>query len=326
MEMTFHAVDDQELKAQLMHAATGDPKPAHDFFTQFDFNIYRNNGQHLLAYNRAIHLLQKLNTLDPNSYNSIHKGVPFYFTAMSAFLLHNYTHAVYFFDAAVSEDLRNDPGSRTPAIMFLEMDGKTEDQAALDLSKKAEQTLQYYLDMYAQSLLHSSISIEDVRRKFLTRAVKDRPQWRTLATSFISFILEMSHLSLLREIRPSEGTWEPFFIHLFKGCVLFESLLKANPTVPSQNNTLGKILKDERFKDRLQISRSLYTSCSNLADLLVNVPSPYHHIQDDLEYTARLRNSLGHNLGWQVSMTPTQYSILTEIVMNSTLHCIAALY
>jgi len=41
--------------------------------------------------------------------------------------------------------------------------------------------------------------------------------------------IEWDYRSTLIELRPGDGTAEPFFIHLFRGCVLFESLLKANP-------------------------------------------------------------------------------------------------
>jgi hypothetical protein len=123
MVITTQQIDDDELRRRLQAAATGDLSLAHDFFAQFDYNIYLNQGQFLQVHERTIPLLQKLKRLDLDAYTRIHKGVPFYFTAISSFYLHNYAEAVYFFDAAVSEDLQNDPGSRTPAIMFLEMDG-----------------------------------------------------------------------------------------------------------------------------------------------------------------------------------------------------------
>lgn len=100
MEIVYQQIDDDELRRRLQAAATGDPAPAHNFFAQFDYNIYLQNQQFLSVHNRMIPLLQKLKQLDPDAYARIHKGVPFYFTAISSFFLHNYTHAVYFFGGA----------------------------------------------------------------------------------------------------------------------------------------------------------------------------------------------------------------------------------
>jgi hypothetical protein len=49
MEITFQQIDDDELRRRLQAAATGNPAPAHDFFAQFDYNIYLNNQQFLQA-------------------------------------------------------------------------------------------------------------------------------------------------------------------------------------------------------------------------------------------------------------------------------------
>jgi hypothetical protein len=57
--------------------------------------------------------------------------------------------------------------------------------------------------------------------------------------------IEWDYRSTLIELRPGDGTAEPFFIHLFKGCVLFESLLKANPKdiPPPTRHTLDRVLQ-----------------------------------------------------------------------------------
>ena len=76
----------------------------------------------------------------------------------------------------------------------------------------------------------SDLELSHVRERFLRFAVsKGNEGWRSLATALISYFLEWDYRSTLIELRPGDGTAEPFFIHLFRGCVLFESLLKANP-------------------------------------------------------------------------------------------------
>lgn len=327
MEIIFQQIDDDELRRRLQAAATGNPAPAHNFFAQFDYNIYLNNQQFLQVHERTIPLLQKLKQLDPDAYARIHKGVPFYFTAISSFVLRNYAEAVYFFDAAVSEDLQNDPGERTPAIMFLEIDGDPKNQAARQLSRIAEKKLQVFVDQY--NLLPAAIptSIPEIRRKFLSRAWGDRQEWRTLATSLISFLLEWEYLADLQSIRIADGTREPFFTHLFKGCVLFESLLKANPNVEVPESQLGKILhKNTGVRNRLGIHGNIDTAGPTFSDVLAGLPNAVNSIESDLEITARLRNTIGHNIGWTTPMTSDQYVQLVGKVMNTILHTISGLY
>lgn len=327
MEIVFQQIDDDELRRKLQEAATGNPATAHNFFAQFDYNIYLRNQQFLLVQDRTIPLLQKLKQLDPDAYGIIHKGVPYYFTAISSFFLHNYAHAVYFFDTAVSEDLKNHPGVRTPALMFLEMDGDPDNQAAKQLTQIAEDKLSNFIDIYnlVQGSIHTTVP--DIRSKLLTHSVGDRQEWRTLATSLISYLLEWDYLYILQEIRVQDGTREPFFTHLFKGCVLFESLLKANPTIINPGNTLGNIIIGNNYvKNRLGIHRNLTTSGPTFADVLASLPGAVNDIEMDIEIAARLRNTIGHNIGWATPMTSEQYVQLVTKVMNAILHTISGLY
>jgi hypothetical protein len=326
VEIVYQKIDDDELRRMLQAAATGDPALAHIFFARFDYNIYLQNQQFLLVHDRTIPLLQKLQLLDTNAYARIHKGVPFYFTAISSFFLHNYTHAVYFFDAAVSEDLRNDPGSRTPAIMFLEMDGDPPNQAARQLTQIAEGKLQSFIDQYNRlpNVIHTTV--QEIRDKFLSRAVGDRPEWRTMATSLNSFLLEWDYLAILQGIRVADGTWEPFFTHLFKGCVLFESLIKANPKVVNPGGTLGNIIRHPAIKLNLNIHRDLRADGPAFSNVLCDLPNALNDIEKDMEITVRLRNTIGHNIGLATPMTSDQYIQLISKVMNSIIHTIAGLY
>lgn len=327
MEVVFQQIDDDELRRRLQSAATGNTALAHDFFAQFDYNIYLNNRQFLQVHDRTIPLLQKLKHLDPDAYTRIHKGVPFYFTAISSFFLHNYAEAVYFFDAAVSEDLQNDPGARTPAIMFLEMDGDPANQAARQLTQIAGEKLQAFIDQYNLMPAAIQTSVPEIRANFLSRAVGNRQEWRTLATSLISFLLEWEYLAVLQSIRVVDGTSEPFFTHLFKGCVLFESLLKANPNESVSEGQLGNILRGNvEIRNRLGITRNINTTGPAFSDVLADLPTAVNSIESDLEITARLRNTIGHNIGWTSMMTSDEYVQLVGKIMKSVLHTISGLY
>jgi hypothetical protein len=327
MNVLFHNIDNGELRRRLQLAATGEPAPAHDFFSQFEYNVDIANQNILLVNDQIIPLLIKLKQLDSGAYARIHKGDPYYFAAMSSFFLHNFDHAVYFFDAAVSEDIKNDPGSRTPAIMFLEIDGDPLNQAARPLTQNVEDRFTYFVNRYNQLSASIPIALPEIRIKFLSRAVGDKQEWRTLATSLISFLLEADYLPVLQKIRVSDGTWEPFFTHLFKGCVLFESLLKANPYVPVPQGQLGNILNGNGgVKNRLGINRILNSSGPAFANVLADLSGVDNDIEKDLEIVVRLRNTIGHNIGWATPMTSDQYTQLVMKVMNAIIHTISGLY
>ena len=149
-------------------------------------------------------------------------------------------------------------------------------------------------------------------------------------TTFISFILELEHRSQLIELRTELGTAEPFFIHLFKGCVLFESLLKANPKEAPrpENDTLGKILKQLQprlgfgAEDPIEKKIGGYDFQTIINDLPSDDSSAYTAVVR----TGRIRNTTGHNLGWQVSLPTAGIEALAAYVASSCLHAIACLY
>lgn len=319
-------ISDNELRLRLQAAATGDPHPAHQFFAQFEYNDNLQRGDLLNTYDKIISLLQHLSELDAQAYERIHKGVPFYFGAMCAFILHKYQDAVYLFDAAASEDIKNDPGQRTPAILFMALDANNPDQAAKQLTEIADRKLGNFVDVYNKVIGSQAITSQEVKSRFLEHAVSDRLEWRTQATAWISFLLEWNYLYILQDIRGQAGTWEPFYMHLFKGCVLFESLLKANPTEAVPQDTLSRILNQNwGIRNRLGIVERI-TTRATFPGLLANLPGAGSNMQTAIEFVARLRNTIGHNLGWNVAILPEQYIQMVVRVTNVCLHTISTLY
>jgi hypothetical protein len=120
----------EEFKRRFQAAATGDPVPAHDFFARLPFVAYYEAKDFLNAFNSAVNSLSDLKCLDFQAYESIHKGYIFYFTAISAFFLHDFIAAAFFFDAATAEDMKNEPGARTPALLFMILESQNPNQAA----------------------------------------------------------------------------------------------------------------------------------------------------------------------------------------------------
>jgi hypothetical protein len=234
-------INADELRKRFIAAATGNPKDARKFFTHLPFVVYYNNRDYLSAFNSAVDILTELKGLDTQAYERIHKGYIFYFTAISAFMLHDFQAATFFFDATAAEDMKNAPGERTPPLLFMVLDGQNPNQAAQELTTIAEKWLKTMVNEYNKVAGSVALTLDELRQLFLVRAIADHQEWRTLVTSWISFYLELSHRHHILNLRVEDGTWEPFYLHLFKGCLLFESLLKSEPSGEVVEGTLGQI-------------------------------------------------------------------------------------
>ena len=160
----------------------------------------------------------------------------------------------------------------------------------------------------------------------MLRAVSNGGEfWRSSATALISYCLEWDYRSSLLNLRPIQGTAEPFFLHLFKGCVLFESLLKGNPTKqPPVNSTLGLCL--DFLHNELGIAPNLGIGNTDFPTIIANLAGADDSIQTAIRFTGMVRNTLGHNLGWVVSLDNTNYQRLFTMVSSSCFHAIVTLY
>lgn len=164
-----------------------------------------------------------------------------------------------------------------------------------------------------------------MRSCFLALAVSPGHEGlRTLATTFISFFLEWDYLSELTKLRVGKGTTEPFFIHLFKGCLLLESLLKANPKNPSNGSTLGSVLR-HLYLD-LGGPHDFQIGNTDFPAILTSLPTADDAIATAIEYAGKVRNTVGHYLGWEATIDTAAYDSLATKVASACLHSIACLY
>jgi hypothetical protein len=331
-ELIFHYLDEDEIRIQLQNAASAEDKPkaAEKFFRQFQYGLYFFQGNYNATIEQGIQILSRCKELDARAYEDIHKGHIFYWIAFSAFKIRDFQTAAFFFDAAASEDMKNEPDNdKTPPLLFMVLDGENAQQAAKDLTQEAENRLTETINQYNNTQGSIPLTIDQVRQNFLKRAVGDKKEWRTLVTSLITFLLERNYWSTVLELRKEDGTREPFYIHLFKGCLLFESLLKVNPFEPPAKNedSLGKILKPEtKIGQKLGLTRKLTTADIVSSGTLSNLGSRVPCVESDIEVTEQLRNTFGHNLRWPIDLGIGQYRQLVTIVSNACLHSLATLY
>jgi hypothetical protein len=253
------------------------------------------------------------------------KGTAFYFLGVQAFASHDYQTATFFFDAAASEDLKQPKPDRLPAHLFMYLNGRNPRQAGREIVLMVVKKLKRTISDYNERDGAVRLTIPIVRKYFLRPQMKHaRKHHRTLATTFISFLAEWDYRSRLIDLSDA-GSKEPFFSHLFRGCLLFESLLKANDSKPPRQRTLGEMLKRD-FASEFYISPHFNASEGNF-DHLVGVVTPKRSISVATECTAKARNTLGHSLVWTAQpLNQRTYDLLAHNIASCCLHAIAKLY
>jgi hypothetical protein len=326
------SLDNPEFGEIFRKAGSGTIQDADAFFNSFKYVQDLWEGHHSHALESGMSLLNQCVKTDAALYEQIHKGTVFYWLGMAAFLVHDYETAVYFFDAAVSEDIRagRDPiHDPSPSFRFILIEGDRQDQAAEALVMETQNRVEDCIDDYNALSGHCSVSrnldLNDVREKFLKVALSSgREAWRSLATTFISFFLEWDYRSRLIGIRVGVGTSEPFYLHLFKGCVLFESLLKANPKNRPPGQMLGQVLN--HLSSDLGIPPNLGIGGATFPSVVYDISSADDEIKTAVKFTGRIRNTVGHDLGWNTELDRSQYDKLASMIASACLHCIACLY
>jgi hypothetical protein len=331
----FLNLTESELREALVENAYRKDDDSRRWFSRFGFAHDSVNGNPAEGLRQGLELLNKCKELDEDAYIEIYKGGAYYWLGIASFMVYEYELATFFFDAAVSEEIRWGDDPRTtdppPAMLFMRMDGEHPKQAAGPLVKAAQKGIERWIAHY-NALTDSptnGMSMQSLReRLFIPSIIPDHEKWRSLTSTFITFCLEWDYRNMLFDLRLMPGTLEPFYIHLFKGCLLFESLLKVNPKKqpPPEQNTLGKVLV--YLHKELEIDHDIgnHMGGKQLAEVLSELDNSQDSIELSVLFSGMVRNTLGHNLGWDVGLTKIQYQRLFQMIAASCIHVVAKLY
>jgi hypothetical protein len=253
------------------------------------------------------------------------RGTDFYFLGIAAFASHDYQTATFFFDAAASEDLKLPNPDRWPAHLFMYLNDRNLKQAGREMVRMIVKKLRRTIKDYNKRGDAARLTVPIVRKHFLRPQMKHaKKHHRTLVTTFISFLAEWDYRSRMIDLHDA-GSKEPFFTHLFRGCLLFESLLKANEAKPPTKRTLGKMLQHD-FAAEFCLSPKFDASDTNFGKH-VQAIMPKQPIPVATECTASARNALGHSLIWAAQpLNRTTYDLLAHNIASSCLHAISTLY
>jgi hypothetical protein len=267
-------------------------------------------------------LLQLLPSRNPQKYELVHKGTPFFFLAWTAFDIRNYEKTLYYLDAGISEDLRN-VGSdwvNRPGALFLRL--TTQPHVAERVIRQIRQLLSAQIDRFNAISGLAPISNDIFIDKFVGRLMQTPPT-RTIISALYVYLLEATERLSELQLKSTEGSsLGPVIAHLFSGGLIFESLMKY--LYPTKNNgepvkTLGEVFQTNSFIS--DFGTGMQTSADRLQDIM-------NAATDNTLITAfctlsKLRNTTGHNLVWDnIFRSSSNYEILVDQSVNALLYMI----
>ena len=309
-----------------IESATSTIQDGNQFFNQYLIHI--QNPWDMISV--GLRLLHKCYDADPLAYARIYKGGIYFYLGLASFRVQDYEVALFFIDNAVFSDIQakiDSINAPSHAMRLIQLDSSMPEHK--DFIGDAETRIANVIRIYNSRSGSKNLNLLDLREKFLRPAMTAHQNWRTLATTFISFCLEWNYRDELFTICPEPSTSESYFLHLFKGCLLFESLLKNNPKYPPKNIKSNLEQEIRRLQTQLGIDdkAKLKINGKTLDQILTKIDvESDESLPTAMQYTGWLRNTLGHNLGWDVSLTKNQYQRLFMMIASSCIHAVAKLY
>jgi hypothetical protein len=326
----------EEVKKTYQDLVT-DVHPSGDsFFEQFGIGNAPANPD--FPYERFCdyeELLKLLHSEDPDKYQLIHKGTPFYYMSWLAFDFRDFEKALFYIDAAISEDIRAHQHTANPDE-WLQAPGSailtfrdSQQQVAQRTIVEIKDCLLEQLDRF-NSISGQNWTLEDFINRFVHCLLKDNTK-RTIVTAFYVFLMEFKDRLTQLELRSAiGGSIAPFIGHLFRGALIFESLLKAcypditkkikKVTEKVKPETLGDILGSNEFEQDFSLRVSGIRS-SSLEEILGGITD--NTAETAFRTAGKLRNTTGHNLIWNdVFDCQENYQKLYHQIVNALLYLI----
>lgn len=272
--------------------------------------------------------LKKIHEADPARYASMHKGTPFYFLGWLSYELKDYEKGVFYMDSAMAEDSHTDPTGwqGAPAASFLFLDDTNAVAAARSITIEMKQAVEAQLSKFTNDS-SQTLSLENLLDKFIKPEAND-PTHRSIVTALLTYILEGEERISQLSIRSAHGgSIEPFLTHLFKGGLIFESLLKRK--YGSSGRTLRPYLDAAAIDLELAVKKYANIGSKRLDELplLVTNLSTEAYQERSVAIVYTLRNVTGHDLGWKdVFSQAGLYEDLYQTTVGAILWTIAKLY
>lgn len=315
------------------------PDQSDKFFNDFCVGLWIETKQKIPYFNREYtgridayeDLLSLIKKYNSEKYSKIHKGTPYCLLGWLYFDIGDYEKGVFYIDLAILEDIRMHMGGwrSSPATRLLTLETFPQDvQMLVRIVEDIKNILQFEIAEYKSILTTSRLVSLDA---FVKRALKN-PHHRTIVASLYAFMLQQKSLQNMMALKGEEsGSLEPFLIHLRKGTIILETMLKEIYSSLS-GQTLHGILTDPFvMRDSgLRIIESGKVG-STLEDL-VQVLIPHFNKSKEspqnkwMTISYRLRNVTSHGMPWSEIIDAETYKNLYRQILFSIFYLIDKKY
>jgi hypothetical protein len=101
---------------------------------------------------------------------------------------------------------------------------------------------------------------------------------------------------------------------------------KGNPknTPHSTASTVGRVIS--YLSPRLGVPPDIPIGNTDFQAVLSDLSSADDSIATAVKFAGKVRNTVGHNLGWKAALEKSQYDSLAKMIASSCLHSVACLY
>lgn len=251
---------------------------------------------------------------DREKYEEMHKGTPFYFLGWLAFELRNYEAANFYMSAALAEDRRKSGSSfdvwiQNPAGQFMLLNQGNQSSY---ITKVMFAFVQNAIMLFASKNPSTQYRVEDFINNFSRRFIQKGSY--SIVTALYGFIME--HEERYKNLKLTSANieaTEPLLLNLFKGGLIFETLLKNYYPTDDQKKpirTLTGFHFSADFRTHFP-GCDLGQQCDSLQEIVDDAAS--FDYKTTFENTAKLRNTTGHELLWDnVFSNPENYRKLYE--------------
>lgn len=287
-------------------------------------------------------LMQQLRKNDKDKFSQIHKGTPYYFLAWTAFEIRNFGKSVYYMDLALGEDIRKSTSSRRSledvardalnnpggGLWKLIPDGPAA-RVIQQIKVLIERTLNDFRIRTTEE-----IKLDEFVNQFVIETITRDVKSRSLISSLYSYIMEFNDLHETLKIRSQNlSSVEPLLANLFKGGLIFETLLKAiseqkswlisrGPRSGRSPTTLGDFRRCDDFLTLFGIEEGDFTTRTSDLRLIIQSATD-NSIGTSFSVTGKIRNTAGHDLRRDdVFQNPDDYKSLVDKELNAIFYLI----
>jgi len=341
------------LKKRLENIYTsGNPLEADNIFSDIAVvpGISISNGEvikPLECLNKYKSLLEEIYSWNQEIYFSLHKGTPFYFCGIFSFYLGAYDSAVFYFDTAFSEDIKNKPEkdafhwTNSAAYGFYRLDEKYGNIiVTVPVERIRKLMIPLFKEFDIELGLNNKFKLDDLISNFVIKKIKEK-EYRSIIAGLYLFIVESQQRMSQLKLRSNRGgTIEPYISHLSKGCLIFETLLRQIYSSHYSSEGIEKIMNDPFIKRELGYCEKIPKNIQNkdlinyvsgvrktLQDIIIHLLPNFkkdkiENINKWFTITYALRNVTTHNISWPDVFTANNYEELYKSVLFSIFYLI----